>query len=724
MILASCSKMATYSTDSALCSFTALCEGANGYVCDPSCLVDLLEVESESTTPISVAAKLINKKFDAIIRELEIERGCEVKILHIGKACIKKRIKKGGEYQPLDRMDPSTWIRSAIASRWRRHRSKGRDGMIVLTAITRETTPNGINQQEYALELQEKLIEIYKTDNKSKLLGAENPDGYALYAAFNIEWRRYDIPASSFGFEYHEDDDDDGYEPAIDSHPPTNKQSSTYRTTSLGGNRSHFTGSQDRDLPPTKIWKVSSEEDHIYSPLSVTTAESTTTRKPYSSLVGAARPKRSARKISLAADPKQIPSLSKHKITQGPHVSFPPTRKLHTLHSLQCLPSQAVLTPLSPNEAVTPSLNGNSIPYTNSPDEAIFGSPPSPPLTPDNTESPSSVIPSVAPFVARCVTFNILNMATLSPTRAPQSDISTAAVFQYSPQQQQTVSRTTLGGCTFEDLCKGAVNYACDPSCLVALCKTNAVDEVVQLLEEKLEDNIRGLEIARDGKVTKIYIGKTFIKQRRKRGGFQQFDPMQPTTWKKNGISSRWGSHKALGRHGLIVLTAVTRELAPVGLNQQDYALMLEQKLMHHYKLKNDTRLENETFGEGARTKILAYGYALYVAFIIEVDDEDTPIFTDDDIDYDDSAVLTSIETYQPPSLPSNIISDGNESTIVSPPTSFAQLDQSLYSQEKKSDTECQDCSNKALHTLGNMLLAAFVVTLISVILSSMLFTG
>ena len=667
--------MATYSTDSALCSFTALCEGTNGYVCDPSCLVDLLEVESVST-PISVAAKLINKKFDAIIRELEIARGGEVKILHIGKTYIKKRKIKGGEYQPLDRMDPSTWIRSLIGSHWRRQRSKGRDGMIVLTVITRETTPSGINQQEYALKIQQKLVEIYNIDTKFKLLGGENPDGYVLYAGFNIKWTRYDIPAknipknsmdSSFGFDAIDncEDDDDGYEPAIDSHPLTNKQLSTYRTTSLGGNRSHFTGSQDTDLPPTKIQKASSKEDHIDSPLSITTAESTTTRKPYSSLVkpysslvkpysslvgavAAARPKRSAVKISLAADSKQVPFVSKHKLTQGPRVSFPPTHKLHTLHSLQCLPSKVVLTPLSPNEAITPSLNGNamatllvSIPYTNLPGAVIFGSPPSPPVTPcvptNVTESPSSVAPSATfnipntataspSSIAPSVTFNIPNTAIASPTRAMPP-------VQQSSQRQQTsvVSRTTLGGCTFEDLCNQAElkNYVCDASCLVDLSKTNAVDEVVQLLVKKLEDNIRELEIARNGQVTKIYIGKTFIRQRRKRGGshgFQQFDPMQPTTWKKNGISSRWGSHKALGRHGLIVLTAVTKELVPEGLNQQDYVLMLEQKLIHHYKLKNDVRLENETSSEGARTKNLTRGYALYVAFIIEINDDDDSV--------------------------------------------------------------------------------------------------
>ncbi|XP_019849857.1 PREDICTED: uncharacterized protein LOC109580770 [Amphimedon queenslandica] len=331
------------------------------------------------------------------------------------------------------------------------------------------------------------------------------------------------------------------------------------------------------------------------------------TRNPYSSDVGAARPERSAKKISMADDPNQVSSLGKNKTTQKPHD--------------RCLPSQAVLTPLTLNEAATPSLDSNAmaaLPTSIHPDAAIF---PSPPLTPDNIESHSSIDPHV--------TFIIPNTATVSSTRA----MPPAEMFQYSAPQQQkqasVVSRTTVGGCTFEDLCNGAVNYTCDPSCLIDLSKTDAVDEVVQLLAEKLEDNIRELEIARDGKVTKIYIGKTFIRQRRKAGGgFQQFDRMQPTTWKKNGISSRWGSHKRnKGKHGLIVLTAVTRKVVPKGVaNQQRYALILEQKLIHHYEFRQDERLENKSSSEGAKTKNICYGYALYAAFTFEknADDETT----------------------------------------------------------------------------------------------------
>ena len=44
-----------------------------------------------------------------------------------------------------------------------------------------------------------------------------------------------------------------------------------------------------------------------------------------------------------------------------------------------------------------------------------------------------------------------------------------------------------------------------------------------------------------------------------------KFDPMEPYTWKKNGISSRWGCHKKTEyvRDGLIVLAAVNKDAVP-----------------------------------------------------------------------------------------------------------------------------------------------------------------
>ena len=275
--------------------------------------------------------------------------------------------------------------------------------------------------------------------------------------------------------------------------------------------------------------------------------------------------------------------------------------------------------PFTPVEAVPTAVLPTSIP-------------PAAPIVSCSRTAVSFTLPITGPPPSPPVTPDICNNITASPLITASQSILTT---QHSPQRRKTsiISRTTFGGCTFDDLCRGAKNYACDSSCLVNLGTVSgtsetdaAVNEVVRLLATKLEDNIRELEIARDGKVTKIYIGKTFIKQRRKRGGgFQQFDPMQPTTWKKNGISSRWGSHKRnKGKHGLFVLVAVTRKVVPKGVaNQQRYALILEQKLIHHYEFRQDERLENKSSSEGAKTNNIYYGYALYVAFTFEKDADD-----------------------------------------------------------------------------------------------------
>ena len=59
-----------------------------------------------------------------------------------------------------------------------------------------------------------------------------------------------------------------------------------------------------------------------------------------------------------------------------------------------------------------------------------------------------------------------------------------------------------------------------------------------------------------------FYIGKTYVHKAKNK---RKFDPMNPDTWKKEGIISRWGSHSdsTHGEDGLVVLTVVTREVTP-----------------------------------------------------------------------------------------------------------------------------------------------------------------
>ena len=193
--------------------------------------------------------------------------------------------------------------------------------------------------------------------------------------------------------------------------------------------------------------------------------------------------------------------------------------------------------------------------------------------------------------------------------------------------RSEAVSRTTFGGCTLDDLHRGSKSYVCDTSCLVNLVGKDS-NEAEEELKRKVDEIFQNLELQTERKVNNFYIGKTFIEQRRRpnnREKFVKFDPMDPYTWKKNGISSRWGCHKKMeyGRDGLIVLTAVTKDVVPQKcrskINHEQYALALQQMLLHYYKLKiGDQRLYNETFNSTGLDGRKSIAYAIYVAFTLE----------------------------------------------------------------------------------------------------------
>ena len=181
-----------------------------------------------------------------------------------------------------------------------------------------------------------------------------------------------------------------------------------------------------------------------------------------------------------------------------------------------------------------------------------------------------------------------------------------------------------MGGVGFEQLCTGAVrNYSANPANIAGQTE---VETIKQKLIAQLESTVRELELQSDRTIAKIYIGKTYIKQRKKpKGGYQKINPLRHHTWKKNGIKSRWHDHKHedYGRDGLVVLGAITRETMPERcrgrVHQEDFALAMEQKLLHHYLLSHpDPRVINETFSTGQATKNKCSAYAVYMAFRYE----------------------------------------------------------------------------------------------------------
>ena len=195
------------------------------------------------------------------------------------------------------------------------------------------------------------------------------------------------------------------------------------------------------------------------------------------------------------------------------------------------------------------------------------------------------------------------------------------------------ISRTTMGGAEFEQLCRGGIrNYSFN---LADIRSERKVKHIKRKLVSQLEDTTKELELHSERRIGKLYIGKTFIQRRRRAGGgFMTFNPLNHHTWKKNGISSRWGIHKHedYGRDGLVVLGAITKQTVPERcrdrVHQEDFTLAMEQKLLHHYLLSHpDSRVVNDTFTAGRPPERNHYAYAVYMAFSYTDDDDESKGF-------------------------------------------------------------------------------------------------
>ena len=136
---------------------------------------------------------------------------------------------------------------------------------------------------------------------------------------------------------------------------------------------------------------------------------------------------------------------------------------------------------------------------------------------------------------------------------------------------QSARSATTCGGVEFDDLVTGRVGPSytfrltrtceqvectpthsrMDPEHTATTTKgdqdSDALHKATGRLVKQLDDTIRDIEIQSGKKVVKFYIGKTFVRQIKNR----KFDAMNPNTWRKSGISSRWCHHKQEDYEGM-----------------------------------------------------------------------------------------------------------------------------------------------------------------------------
>ena len=176
-------------------TFQDLCSGTACYVCDADCLLKL----TRNFATIKSATATLYRKLEEIIKEIETRRGCQVVGYAFGRATINRK-KRGGSYYALDIMDPKTWDKSDLKLHWERLRRSecGRDGLIVITVITRGEVPMNYSSHEhkdYVVKLEEELVNycmFTKNDkrvqvNSANVLKCEGkPHGFALYVTIRL----------------------------------------------------------------------------------------------------------------------------------------------------------------------------------------------------------------------------------------------------------------------------------------------------------------------------------------------------------------------------------------------------------------------------------------------------------------------------------------------------------------------------------------------------------
>ena len=195
---------ATSTTAAGCCTFDDLCSGNSpGYACD--FLIDLKWSTTDGqhgVLTLSEATRNLISHVYECIRGIEKGQECKVEQFYIGKTHTHKRKKKKFKH-----MDHTTWRKSdGISKRFRAHRkeSYGRDGLVVLTMVTRKTIPptvsknrGTVRQELYAFALENRLIQhfLIECDDvriKNRSLGTGKSDGnksvgYPIYMVYTLE---------------------------------------------------------------------------------------------------------------------------------------------------------------------------------------------------------------------------------------------------------------------------------------------------------------------------------------------------------------------------------------------------------------------------------------------------------------------------------------------------------------------------------------------------------
>ena len=221
--------------------FEQLCTGAvRNYSANPADIAELTRVKN-------IKQRLIDQLEDTV-RELEHNSDRTIAKIYIGKTFIQRKKARGQGYQRFNPLNHKTWRKNGICNRWCKHKKEdyGRDGLVVLGAITRQTVPGRlrgrVQQEEFALAMEQMLLHhflLFKPDPRvvnetftAGHLAEHNYYAYAVYMAF-----RYDRESPPFPEEPNNSSspsNETGHTPSLPS-PPRLKLSLRRRSVSEPG---------------------------------------------------------------------------------------------------------------------------------------------------------------------------------------------------------------------------------------------------------------------------------------------------------------------------------------------------------------------------------------------------------------------------------------------------------------------------------------------------------
>lgn len=179
-------------------------------------------------------------------------------------------------------------------------------------------------------------------------------------------------------------------------------------------------------------------------------------------------------------------------------------------------------------------------------------------------------------------------------------------------------------GCTYNELIQRKTKSYCLKDRLKSL-HCLSFEEATSDLQCQITNILDDIDVKMKPNfcIDEFTVGKSFVRQRRKKKGYVEFDDLDPHTWKlDNGVNGRWKTYyNVLSYDGLVVLCVTPRTVIPANqmhIEPQDYALALEQRLIQNFCLiKKDFRLGNKSFDTGSKARN-PYAGLVYVAYKLQ----------------------------------------------------------------------------------------------------------